>query len=96
MTEAQAKQFLAEVEGHRWYLIDLLAIACGMREGEILGLHVEDVSLEEKKIYIKRSIQYLAGQGMVDMEPKTDSGKRAVTLPKYAMETLRQPSNSLK
>jgi len=32
---------------------------------------------------------------MVEMEPKTDSGKRAITLPEYAMEPLRRHIDSL-
>lgn len=84
----QAKCFLEAVKYHRWYPIYLLAIYCGLREGEILGLHHEDIDLLHKTIYVRHAVQSLKGSGLVITEPKTQSAKRAVTIPGNAVSVL--------
>jgi len=96
LTETQTKLFLEEVKGHRWFPIYLLAIVGGLREGELLGLHIEDISLERGTVYVHRAIQYLPGKGLIETEPKTETAKRVVTLPAFAVEILRDYIDSLK
>jgi len=94
-TETQTRLFLDGVKDHRWFLIYLLAIVGGLREGELLGLHIEDISLENKLIYVHRAIQALPGKGLVETEPKTETAKRLVTLPDFAIEPLSVYIDSL-
>lgn len=85
---AQVNTFLNSTKNHRWYPIYVLAIYCGLREGELLGLHLEDIDLRNRTIQVKHAVQYLVGGGLVIKEPKTASGKRAVVIPGYALSVL--------
>jgi integrase len=86
--QEQVRRFLDHVQDHRWYPIYVLAVYCGFREGEVLGIHFEDVDLLHAKIYVRHAVQYIIGQGLVITEPKSDSGKRPVSLPGYAHTVL--------
>lgn len=89
LTEAQARLFLASVEAHRWYPIYVLAITTGMRQGEILGVHWEDVDLEQGTLSIQHTIQNLRGR-IIQGEPKTSGSRRKIALPEYTKAVLRQ------
>lgn len=85
---AQVNQFLEAVKDHRWYPIYVLAIYCGLREGELLGLHIEDVDLRNRTLQVNHAVQYIVGKGLIIKEPKSDSGKRAVVMPSFAFSVL--------
>jgi integrase len=82
----QVKQFLLVIVDHKWEAIYTLAIATGMREGEILALHWEDI--KGNILSVRHSLQVIKGEGMVISEPKSDSSKRTINLPNYVYETL--------
>lgn len=84
----QANRFLNEINGHRWYPIYVIAIYCGLREGEILGLRVEDIDLMKRTLYVRQAVQYLLGKGLIIKEPKSEAGKRSVTIPGFAVAVL--------
>lgn len=88
-TKEQLNTFLASVREHRWYLIYLLLIYGGFREGEVLGIHVEDCDMVNRVINVRHAVLTLKG-GLVITEPKTESSKRAVTLPKIAYNELQR------
>jgi integrase len=64
----------------------LLALACGLRRGEICGLRWRDV--EDRKILVREQIVPLIG-GAITKAPKYDSGREIKIGPKLA-EALRQ------
>lgn len=84
----QVNRFLKQISGHRWYPIYVLAIYCGLREGEILGLRVEDIDLLNRTLHVRQAIQYLIGKGLTTKEPKSSAGKRAVSIPGFAVAVL--------
>lgn len=86
----QMNVFLEAVRGHRWENIYLLASATGMREGELLGIHLADVQLDKGMIQVRHTIQYLVGKGLVVGEPKSEKSKRTVTLPSFAVEAIKR------
>ena len=88
-TKEQLNAFLSAVREHRWYLIYLLLVYGGFREGEVLGIHVEDCDMVNRVINVRHAVLTLKG-GLVITEPKTKSSKRAVTLPKVAYEKLKK------
>jgi integrase len=67
----------------------------GMREGELLGLHIEDIDLRHHIINIRHSAQYLSHRGIVISEPKTDSAKRAIKVPDFIWTVLKDHLDSL-
>jgi integrase len=73
----EVQQFLDSFE-HRQKVIFILAIYTGMRQGEILGLHLRDIDFEKGKIYI-RNIQTFKGK--IKPGAKTKAGNRSITIP---------------
>lgn len=86
----QAKKFLEHVKPHRFYPIYVLALATGMREGEVLGVHYEDIQWDMGTLHVRHAVQYLVGRGVVLSEPKTDKAKRTIKVPEFAMQVLRE------
>lgn len=89
LSSSQVKQFLNSIRDDRMFPIFALAIGCGLREGEVLGLHYEDIDWETQTIHVKHAIQYLIGKGLVLTEPKTDKSRRAVEIPDFAFQALK-------
>ena len=58
----------------------ILAILCGFRRGELVGLHWSDIDFKNHKITIDRSAYYLSGDGANEKHLKTDSSLKAVFL----------------
>lgn len=89
-TNSELRLFLKAVEDHQWYVIYVIASYCGLRQGEILGLHRGDIDLDKGIIQVKHQLTYVRGQGMLITEPKTRKSKRPVTLPPSALEILKK------
>jgi integrase len=85
----EVNRFLDAVVDHRWYPIYVLAIHTGLRQGELLGLHRDDIDLEKGVINVRHQISSIRGQGLTITEPKTDKAKRPVILPPSALEALK-------
>lgn len=84
------QKFLKAVEQHRFYPIYVLAVATGMREGEVLGVQFEDIDWKTGTLHVKHAVQYLIGKGIVLTEPKTDKAKRPIPLPDFAIQVLKR------
>src|SRR5688500_1260253 len=93
-TKEQLNTFLASVRGHRWYLIYLLLVYGGFREGEVLGIHVEDCGMGNRVMNVCHAVPTLKS-GLVINEPKTESSRRAVTLHKTADDELSKHTEQL-
>lgn len=79
-------------------VVDLL-LATGARVGEICALRWDDVDLisDRATVTISGTLVRVAGEGLMRQpHPKTASGHRTVTLPRFAVETLmRRQVNAL-
>ena len=60
----------------------------GLRRGELFALEWSDVNLSEAVLVVRRSLQEISGKLKVK-EPKTEAGRRAVSLDAKAIEALR-------
>jgi len=84
----QTRAFLGAACGDRFEALYVLAVHCGLREGELLGLKWEDVNLDAGTLAVRRTLS----------EPKTGhrfeapkSGKaRSIKLTAGAVEALKQ------
>jgi integrase len=79
---------LRALRGRRLYGVAVIALATGMRRGEIVALRWGDVDLEGGKIRVERSIEQTTA-GLTFKEPKTKAGRRVVSLPPSVVSELR-------
>ncbi|MCK9252513.1 MAG: site-specific integrase [Clostridiales bacterium] len=68
----------------------LVFLYIGIRKGELTGLRWSDIDMEAQTITISRALQSIPGQGLVESDPKTDSGERMVSLSAGLIDQLRR------
>ena len=61
---------------------------CGIREGEMMALTLDDLDFESGKLRINKTFQHLKGKDMVT-EPKTPKSNRVIQMPEFLVEELR-------
>lgn len=89
----EAVRLLEAAESDRLHALYVLAVACGLRQGELFGLKWEDVDLERGTLTVRRQLQWLRVNGKtqpVFTEPKSAKSRRTVALPSVAMTALRR------
>lgn len=93
----QIQRFLAAAKGHPREALFIVALATGMRRGELLGLKWQDVNFPEGSLQVRRilsraptQIARETGKLYVEAEPKTKSGRRRIVLAGFAADALKQ------
>jgi integrase len=83
-------RFLATVKANADHLeaLYLVALTTGLRQGELLGLHWDDVDLERGRLVVRRQLQRVKDKGLVEAEPKSATSRRSVSLTPLAIEAL--------
>jgi integrase len=90
LTDEQARALLQKVKEHQLEELLTLALATGMREGELIGLCWADINLDTGMLQVARTVTYVTGHGCVEGKPKTAKGKRSIALPSFVMEMLKR------
>lgn len=90
LTPAQVQAFLQEARGDRLYALYVLAVTTGMRLGELLGLTWPDVDLDAGEVRVRRQLVWVRNVEPTLAEPKTDAGRRTISLPPLAVEALHE------
>ncbi len=85
----QVHQLLAAARGSRFAALWVVALATGMRQGELLALRWRDVDLDEGSLAVTGTLQRLPDTGLTITEPKTARSRRRVWLGATAGEALR-------
>jgi len=88
LTKEQAQILLDAAKGHSLEALLTLALATGMRRGEMLGLRWNDINFEDRSLYIRRTMYRVTGQGAIENEPKTLKSKGEIMLPQFAIDAL--------
>ena len=88
LTADQITAALEALKGGWLHPIASLAVATGMRRGELLALRWSDVDLERAVLTVERSLQETQTAGLSFKSPKTKHGRRAITLPPSAIAML--------
>lgn len=88
-TDEEADRFLAVARRHPLGLVFELALATGMRQGEVLGLTWRDVDLEAGVVHVTHDLERLPGGGWRLGPVKTRSGRRSVLLTPDLVRRLR-------
>lgn len=79
---------LIQEEPIMWRILFTLALATGMRKGELLGLQWQDIDFVNNEVNVRRSI-VLTKEGPHIKTTKTRKGKRSISLPQSVMEELK-------
>jgi integrase len=90
LTAEQAQKLLEVAKGHRLEVLLTLALTTGMRQGELLGLHWQDIDFDQGTLQVRRSVSRVRGQGYKELEPKTPGSRRMLTLPQFVLDMLKQ------
>ena len=61
---------------------------CGIREGELLALTLDDLDFKKKTLRINKTFQHLNGKDIIS-EPKTPKSNRIVVMPDFLVEELK-------
>lgn len=85
---AQAQQFLAAVKGHRLFALWFVALALGMRQGEILGLTWDLIDFDAGTINVAGQLQRVGGE-FARRTTKSKASKRTVNLPPSLTAALK-------
>ena len=67
-----------------------MALASGLRRGEILALRWGDVNLDAGHLRVERTLEQTKRGGLLFKAPKTRHGRRLVTLPPSTVALLRE------
>jgi integrase len=88
---ASAAQVAALVDATtpRYRAAIVLAAWCALRRGEICGLRRNDVDLERGVVWVRKNrVELLESSRKYDKEPKSEAGKRMVTVPPHVLPIL--------
>jgi integrase len=84
----QVIEVLQGLKGRPLYPVAVVALATGMRRGELAALRWKDVDLEGGKIRVEQSLEQTKA-GLRFKAPKTKAGRRTVTIPPAIAGALR-------
>ncbi|GAA2510109.1 site-specific integrase [Pilimelia columellifera] len=86
----EARAFLKAISGLRLEARWLLAVSLGLRQGETLGLHWDDVDFESATVRIRAQLQRDPDSGeLVRVDTKTARSRRTLPLPPSVLMALR-------
>ncbi len=83
LTPSEVQRLLVAVD-ERWYMLLLMAVSTGLRQGELLGLQWGDIDWRNKEVHVRR--QYTSGHFS---ELKTKHSRRKVGLGNELLNALR-------
>jgi integrase len=86
---AEAKRLLKVIDGERLEALYVLALATGLRRGELLALRWDDIDLGSRQLRVRRAMQRVDGKLQI-VELKTSSARRTVVLPQLAVRHLQE------
>jgi integrase len=101
LTTEQMQQLLATVRGHKWEALFTLALATGMRRGELLGIKWQDINFEAGLLQVRRVLSRVPTNMperehvYVEAEPKTQKSRRGVMIAPFALDALKKHRVSL-
>lgn len=90
LTAEQARHLLEAARESRLLCLLTLALATGMRLGEILALRWEEVDLEKGTLQVRHTVAYIYKHGLIESEPKSESSRRSITLPQFVIAEMEQ------
>ncbi|WAX80030.1 tyrosine-type recombinase/integrase [Streptomyces sp. KMM 9044] len=90
LTAAEARRFLDAARADQLHALYELALRTGLRKGELLGLHWEDLDLTTGTASIRRSLQRTRTGGLTHLPTKTRASERRIALPTECIHSLKK------
>ena len=87
LSPTQVRTFLEAAREDRLEALYVLAVHCGLRQGELLGLRWEDIDLEAGTLQVRRTLTAAKGDRAFTT-PKTVKSRRNVRLTSGAIDAL--------
>jgi integrase len=88
LTPAEARTFLNAVRGDRLEALYTVAVALGLRQGEIMGLRWSDVDLDDGTVTVSQALQRVSGR-VTFVKPKSRRSRRTIPIPSTVARSLR-------
>lgn len=89
LDEMQVNELLLAASESPFEALYHLAVKTGMRQGELLGLKWSDLQWGSGRLFVRRQVQDVRGQGRIFQEPKTRAGRRTIQLGENTLQVLR-------
>jgi integrase len=86
---------LIKIAGARLYPMAILGLFAGMRLGEVLAVRDGRLDLDRGVVSVREALEETQANGIVFKAPKSDAGRRDITLPDIAIEALRDHRRQL-
>ncbi len=97
LSPEQIHSLLNVAKGHPNEALFILALATGMRRGELLGLKWQDIDFEKGVLRVRRTLSRVPtkmveelGASYIEAETKTKRSRRSIVLADFAIEALKQ------
>lgn len=89
LTHDQLHAYINAALADKYALAWMLALLCGLRRGEIVGLRWQDIDIQERVMHIcNQRVQI--GTQLLDTPPKSASGDRVIPIPDELLALLMQ------
>ncbi len=89
LAKEQAKQLLDVAKGGPLEGLITLAVAIGMRRGELLGLRWHDINFQEGSLQVRHTMDRAGKYGIIEGDPRTEKSKRKIFLPQFVLDALK-------
>lgn len=90
LSQEEASKLLLAAHGTLLEQAIPMVLATGIRKGELLALHWEDIDFERKIVKVGKTLTEQRGKGQVESEAKTEESRRFIALADFAVEALKK------
>ncbi|GAA0774390.1 site-specific integrase [Clostridium subterminale] len=89
LNTVQSKGLLSKIKNPKYYLITIIALECGLRIGEIMGLTWDDINMKDKVINVNKQWKVINDKGDYGFgSVKSKNSNRVVPMSKNVYKTL--------
>ena len=89
LTHEEMQRFLIQAKEEGYFELFLLALATGLRRGEIMALQWADLDFDTGELSITKQLYRARGE-LIISEPKTKASIRKLTIPQGLLDVLQE------